>query len=213
MAELPTPRPELEARVNALQQASTQVADELRRLREDADLGRAAKQRAFFGYFGAFAWTAAIGGLAIADRLALLQASHLHMLLITLGAAVAFSTITYRARHALFSNAINRNAVALLAMGWFFGVLYWIAMWAVGAPFQSSVVGISPLIAFVIAAAAAAVDRRLVPHAVAGTVGVVVLLLLPQWGLFVMALTGAVVLTMLGRTWGSKPSQGDRRDS
>lgn len=213
LADLPTPRPELEARVDALRQASSEVVEELERLREDADLGKADQQRAFFGYFGAFAWTAALGGLGIADRFGLLKADHLHMLLITLGAAVAFSTITYRARRALFSNTINRNAVALLAMGWFSGVLYWVAMWAVGAPFQASVVGIGPLIAFVIAAAAASVDRRLVPHAVVGVLGMIVLLLLPSWGLFVMALTGAVVLTMLGRTWGSKPSQGDRRDS
>jgi serine/threonine-protein kinase len=208
LADLPEPRPALEARVLALKQAESQQAKELHQRRDDVDLGKAARQRSVMAYVGAFAWTASLLGFAVLERTGVMAVGHGHMFAVTAMAALVFSAIVYRSRDALFANAINRSVVALLALGWFFGVLYWVGAWLVDAPFQAAVIGVGPLIAFVVAAAAVTVDRRLLPHAAAAVLGAAVYPLFLGYALEVLAGTGGLVLGMLGWTWGKPPPAG-----
>jgi hypothetical protein len=78
----------------------------------------------------------------------------------------------------------------------------------VDAPFQAAVIGVGPLIAFVVAAAAVTVDRRLLPHAAAAVLGAAVYPLFLGYALEVLAGTGGLVLGMLGWTWGKPPPAG-----
>lgn len=103
------------------------------------------------------------------------------------------------------ANEINRKLVSLLSLGWIFGVLYWVAAWAADAPFRAAVVGIGPLIALVVAAGAVTTDPRLRPHAIAALIGVVVQLSLVAWAIEILAVTGGVILAMMGRTWAKPP--------
>lgn len=204
-ADLPDPRPALDAQIQRARTHEASAVDELRRMREDADLGKAAWQRAALGWVGAVGWTSLIGGLGIAERTGLMTPTNLHMFAITVVAAVIFFSFVYFFRDAMTANEINRKLVSLLSLGWIFGVLYWVAAWAADAPFRAAVVGIGPLIALVVAAGAVTTDPRLRPHAIAALIGVVVQLSLVAWAIEILAVTGGVILAMMGRTWAKPP--------
>ncbi|MCB9596866.1 MAG: serine/threonine protein kinase [Sandaracinaceae bacterium] len=209
LADLPEPRPELDREVERLRVASAKTAFELERLRHDADLGTATDQRSAMAYLGAFLWCAALVGLGQLDHWGVVAATHWHMLAVTGGGTVIFAAMVYRYREALFVNAINRNAVALLSVGWILGDLYWVGAWAVQTPFEAAVIGVFPVCVFVIAGHAASVDRRLVPHTVVAIVGNLILFVFPAWGLEGLGITGGVVLVMLGRTWRRLPREAE----
>ncbi|MCC6877735.1 MAG: serine/threonine protein kinase [Sandaracinaceae bacterium] len=216
MAELPEPRPDLEARARKLRDASSHVAHELERMRHDADLGTSALQRSVMAYVGALLWCALLVGLGQLDQHGLVRATHWHMLLITATGTSIFALLVLRFRRTLFSNAINRNAVALLSVGWVLGDVYWLGAWATSTPFEAAVVGVTPVTVFVIAGHAASVDRRLVPHALIALAGNLLVFLVPQWGLETMGVVGGAVLVLLGRTWRHAPleeAQGARSGS
>jgi len=204
---LPKPRPQLMDQVNRLREAETQQAHELQQLRADVDLSRSARQRSLMMYFGAFCWTFILVGAGLLDRFEVVDVGHAHLFGITLFAAVTFSSLVLTARDALFANAVNRNVVALLALGWGFGVMYWINVWAVDMPFKQAVIGIGPLIAFVVGASAATVDRRLIPHAIAAIIGAFLQPLFLDVALEFLGLVGGTVLAMLGVTWRRPPAE------
>jgi serine/threonine-protein kinase len=205
LAELPEPRPDLEEQVRTLLLADSRAADELKRLRDDADLGTSADERSAMAYVGALLWFVGLVGLGQADHWGILHATHWHMLAITGGGTVVFAWLVHRYKRELFVNAINRNAIALLSVGWALGDLYWVGAWAVNMPFDSAVVGVAPVTVFVIAGHAASVDRRLVPHALVAFAGNALMFPFPVWGLELMGLTGGIVLIMLGWTWKRAP--------
>jgi hypothetical protein len=201
LADLPEPRPELAREVQRLRAASATTAVELERLRHDADLGTSAVQRSGMAYLGALLWCAALVALGQLDHWGLVVATHWHMLVVTLGGTLIFATMVHRNRRELFVNAINRNAVALLGVGFVLGDLFWVGAWAAGTPFDAAVFGVFPVCVFVIAGHAASVDRRLVPHSIVAIVGYLLVLPFPSWGLEALGVVGGVVLAMLGWTW------------
>ena len=205
IADLPRPRPDLEAAIEEHRLASEETAAELEQLRHDVDLGTSADQRSAMAYLGAVLWSAALVGLGQLDHWGVLRATHWHMLLVTLGGTAIFASMVFRFRHALFVNAVNRNAVALLSVGWLLGDLFWVGAWMVGTPFDVAVVGVFPVCVFVIAGHAASVDHRLVPHSVVAIASTVFVYFVPSWGLEVLGVAGFIVLTMLGRTWIRSP--------
>ncbi|MBK9001050.1 MAG: protein kinase [Myxococcales bacterium] len=206
LAALPSPRPELAARVNELRESSSSMEDELRRRRAETDLSRAASQRGTLAYLLALIWG---GGLIVVGQVGhhdLVRIGYLEMFLVTASGLVAFAGLIVGARKQLLSNTVNRNAIAVLAVGWVLGVAYWLALWVAvsffdAQPFDAAVVGIAPLTAYVIGAGAAGVDRRLFPHALVAMSGGFLSAFAPGWALEILGTTGAVTLVMLGRTW------------
>lgn len=218
IAELPEARPDLTARVEALEAESSSLGDELRRHREAVDLGQAARQRGALAYLLALGWGGGLISLGLADHLGLLSVGVVEMLLVTAAGALPFAIVVLSLRRVLLANAINRSAIAVLATGWLLGVHYWLGQWIaedwMGASrFDLAVVGIGPLTAYVIGAGTAGVDHRLIPHAVVAVAGSLLSAFAPQWALEILGATGALVLVMLGRTWkGDAVAGGDRAE-
>jgi hypothetical protein len=204
LIDLPEARPALEERVNASRAASTRAMAELEQLRDDVDLDLSARQRSIMAYIAAFLWSVTQVSLGLADHYGVVRAAHWHMLAITVGGTFVFAGLVYIFRHALFANAISRNAVALLSVGWILGDLFWVGAWVVGMSFDEAVLGVAPITVFVIAGHAASVDRRLVLHAAIAVTGYVMTFFLPWFGLELIGLTGGVVLTLMGWTWSQR---------
>lgn len=213
LRHLPQPRPDLEARAAEVEATASKLADELHRMRHDADIGMAGKRRAAIAYLGAVCWLLSVVGLGELYRLGVFVGHHWHMLATTTGGAVVFAGLIYRNREELFANAINRNAITMLSIGWVMGDLYWIGAWATGIEFQAAVVCVAPVTVFVIAGHAATVDRRLIPHTIVGTIGAICSIALPEWSVHILGLGGSVVLFMLARTWAKYPTTPHEPDS
>lgn len=201
LASLPEPRPELERRVQALKESSALQAQELQQRRDDVDLGRAAKQRSVMAGVGAVGWTLALVGLGILNRQGLVSVGILHLLAVTSVAAVIFLAMVFWGRRQLFANVINRQMVGLLGLGWLFGLAYWIGAWVIDAPFREAIVGIVPLICFVPAAGAVAVDTRLRPAAAVAIAGSLIHPFFASYTLEILGAVGGSVLLMLSLTW------------